>query len=999
MVVRYLNDPNNQVRKTSQAALLVLLEQELIGKEDIEEQVVNVILDLASPDSLDDYRTEAVALMSKLAPLLGKDMTERLFLPRFCEMCTDPLFHVRKVCAGNFGDMCTVVGQDNTEQHLLPKFYYLCEDGVWGVRKACAECFMAVSCACSPDVRRKDLSKLFVNLLCDLSRWVRMAAFQQLGPFISTFADPGQTGLYVSDDGILCVNNPELLANMENLERLRNLECMVGQSINQQTLELCPDSDDPGDDEPSLPFTNKNSTENKHDNNNSPADKTESMDLSDIENPSDRLVAINSNVADASEDEDVSIEEKRVKVYLDKQEEKLDESGEKEGLSDVEGCCGSDSTKIVLKDATVGESSDTDNVPREENTSVSDVSECDIESQNEESCDKNIDTQANQPEEESSGESVHLESEKDTTDLSSATPSNLDGEISEKVQDTSKLCEEIAEMKLDNNTDDQTGAHIHSENVEDFNSFWYWRTPLPEIGLDAIEDIENDYSDKHTGLSNSNESAVSGLNSGCTMGESLENKLNADSGLDLEELQLELGDNSMSGGGKNSSSESDKFFTASVSTVAEEGETVDNIGSTHVIGQNLNETTMTVIDGIVQDSTFDLGYIDSNLLLSLLPLADINGGSFGYIDSDSLQDGVDHVDEATLAQQQDIVPQSLLESYLGMVDPSRAQTVDTEITRHCAYNLPAVAYTLGRQNWHCIKLLYETLAADMQWKVRRTLAFSIHEMAIILGEEITHRDLVPVFDGFLKDLDEVRIGVLRHLSDFLRLLKPEVRRLYLTKVQGFMNTDNQRNWRFRLELGEQLILISELYSVQEISQYLLPLGLSLAEDRVSEVRNIANRLISVIVRRFSDEKDEVCTKALFDEMITNFAQKKKWTNRQIFVHLCQAILEEDAISMEKFCEYLLPSLLSLQQDPIPNVRIALAKTVTRFMLARDYFSSSEIPYHEGLLKTVDLLQNDSDRDVRYFASPQPEITTFVEEEDEDGDHENNLDMDEDTLPV
>ena len=29
---------------------------------DIEEQVVNVILDLASPDSLDDYRTEAVAV-------------------------------------------------------------------------------------------------------------------------------------------------------------------------------------------------------------------------------------------------------------------------------------------------------------------------------------------------------------------------------------------------------------------------------------------------------------------------------------------------------------------------------------------------------------------------------------------------------------------------------------------------------------------------------------------------------------------------------------------------------------------------------------------------------------------------------------------------------------------------------------------------------------------------------------------------------------------------
>jgi serine/threonine-protein phosphatase 4 regulatory subunit 1 len=49
-----------------------------------------------------------------------------------------------------------------------------------------------------------------------------------------------------------------------------------------------------------------------------------------------------------------------------------------------------------------------------------------------------------------------------------------------------------------------------------------------------------------------------------------------------------------------------------------------------------------------------------------------------------------------------------------MIDPSRAQTVDTEITKYCAYNLPAVAYTLGRENWPCIKNLYETLAADMQ---------------------------------------------------------------------------------------------------------------------------------------------------------------------------------------------------------------------------------------------------------------------------------------------
>ena len=48
-----------------------------------------------------------------------------------------------------------------------------------------------------------------------------------------------------------------------------------------------------------------------------------------------------------------------------------------------------------------------------------------------------------------------------------------------------------------------------------------------------------------------------------------------------------------------------------------------------------------------------------------------------------------------------------------MTDPSRAQTVDSEISRHCAYSLPAVAYTLGRRNWPCLRELYDTLAGDM----------------------------------------------------------------------------------------------------------------------------------------------------------------------------------------------------------------------------------------------------------------------------------------------
>ena len=57
----------------------------------------------------------------------------------------------------------------------------------------------------------------------------------------------------------------------------------------------------------------------------------------------------------------------------------------------------------------------------------------------------------------------------------------------------------------------------------------------------------------------------------------------------------------------------------------------------------------------------------------------------------------------------------------------------------------------------------------MQWKVRRIVASSIHELAAIVGQDVATEDLVPIFNGFIKDVDEVRIGALKHLARFLKV--------------------------------------------------------------------------------------------------------------------------------------------------------------------------------------------------------------------------------------
>ena len=66
---------------------------------------------------------------------------------------------------------------------------------------------------------------------------------------------------------------------------------------------------------------------------------------------------------------------------------------------------------------------------------------------------------------------------------------------------------------------------------------------------------------------------------------------------------------------------------------------------------------------------------------------------------------------------QDIVPQQLIDHFVSMTHPSQAQKTDNEIAHHCAYSLPAVALTLGRDNWPLLKEAYNALASDMQVRI------------------------------------------------------------------------------------------------------------------------------------------------------------------------------------------------------------------------------------------------------------------------------------------
>jgi len=762
LVVRFLTDTNNQVRKTSQAALLVLLEQGLADTRDVEDQVCPVILGLTEAES-DDLRTEAVALLSKMAPLIGQEMSERLFLQRFATLSADPLFHVRKVCAANFGDFSGVVGSEATEQVLLPKFFYLCEDGVWGVRKACADVFMPVSCVCSPTVRQAELSPLFLNLLRDQSRWVRMAAFQALGPFISTFADPEVTALLRNENGEIVVTDTAAL--------------------------------------------------------------------------SVRLA-------------------------------KAGEGGEDNRGDDEDGQEGDEGWR----------------------------------------------------------------SEGDEMDLS-------EGE---------SWGEEATSSLGDRESPEELRAQSHLESWPGFSTFLFWREPVADLPDDFLDDLV-DHKEETINDGKSTDVNVPAeeeeVKTETTEVETDQTKVeNAQVGVEASIAEAEAaleGQLEILGISEKSQSEG-KDDSIRSSLILKNEKVDDQVKDMVKEEEELKELNKDIVPGCVRGRWQEIS----------------TEGDSSW-DSTSSQENLQDQRSADPClprgppeTEQCIVPQLLIDHYVSMVDPSRAQTVDNDIARHCAFSLPAVALTLGRANWPLLKETYESLANDMQWKVRRTLANSIHELAVILGPEVASQDLVPIFNGFIKDLDEVRIGVLKHLADFLSLLSPEARAEYLPRLEEFLKMDNDRNWRFRLELCNQVSALVPLCSSEEVLAHLAPLCLLLVNDRVSEVRRTAAKVTASLLAHLS-RAGEAGVGGLAMALVSVLARDNHWARRQTFVLLCGALQSEEG-GLAVLTSKLMPPLLLLADDPVPNVRLSLASLL----------HSEEGQNLDGWSEVLARLLDDTDRDVR-----------------------------------
>ncbi|RCH88886.1 Serine/threonine-protein phosphatase 4 regulatory subunit 1 [Rhizopus stolonifer] len=344
------------------------------------------------------------------------------------------------------------------------------------------------------------------------------------------------------------------------------------------------------------------------------------------------------------------------------------------------------------------------------------------------------------------------------------------------------------------------------------------------------------------------------------------------------------------------------------------------------------------------------------------------------------------------------VPKPLLEFFisLGNTTVSNANQmfkVDTERIHSCAYNFPAVVLTAGRDYWDShFKDTYLVLTKNYQLKVRRTFAYSLHEIARVIGPERTERDLVQIFALYLMDLDDVKQGVLEHLFDFLSVLDVSSRNEYIPILaevwDGVMN-----NWHLRNILTSQLRDIAMLFDASRVVEHILPLAIRTCHDEYAGVRETGVDIFPTIldiVKRTVDEGGENLS-FIGDENVEEeedqFIQKQKYA-LALLSHVMEKLDElvrlpgyRTRLIPTDFASFFLPRIALLAKDPVVNVRIAVSKAMQTLCSIDGYKQDleaiaylDEVALEENsspcqmLQDILHYLSTDEDSDVRFYIS-------------------------------
>ncbi|QRV89969.1 hypothetical protein RhiJN_17987 [Ceratobasidium sp. AG-Ba] len=293
-------------------------------------------------------------------------------------------------------------------------------------------------------------------------------------------------------------------------------------------------------------------------------------------------------------------------------------------------------------------------------------------------------------------------------------------------------------------------------------------------------------------------------------------------------------------------------------------------------------------------------------------------------------------------------PSSYFPSEPSFPEPDRALI--------CAFNLPAVAQTLGAARWARLSGYYVYLAEE-SWhtpKVRSTLAASTGEIARIIGPDAALRDVVPVWWTCVSGGErDAKVKALNALPVLLEALDDRGRAEVAKKMdEAWASGGSLTGWKEREAFAKQLALTARTLSRQ--GAILCRIFRSGLEDRVAATREAVVAAVPVLHEAL--EGDKTHTRVARDDLfglITSGPYRHKTTA------LVESLKGAWVLKEPRFNR----AVAELSTHTVIDVRIGLGRLITS-ICERHMPERSHRP--KWLTECLERLSLDPSSDVRAY---------------------------------
>lgn len=270
------------------------------------------------------------------------------------------------------------------------------------------------------------------------------------------------------------------------------------------------------------------------------------------------------------------------------------------------------------------------------------------------------------------------------------------------------------------------------------------------------------------------------------------------------------------------------------------------------------------------------------------------------------------------------------------------------------------------------------LSQDAHENVRASLASTVTGLCPILSEQSTIDKLLPIFLNMLKDeFPDVRLNIISNLSVVNETIGINLLSTSLLPAITELAQDNK--WRVRLAIIEYIPKLANQLGEPFFNNELLTLCMSWLWDPVYAVReaavdnlrdltvifgsdwaeeHIVSRLLNIKDEKINDEDDGQGDLVDFSNFIIRIT--------------CLFVVSKltPVINQSILVNKILPFVGQLTADPVPNIRFNVAKTYLVIVEALIKTPSQEVSslIDGEILLNLNVLQNDADVDVRYYAN-------------------------------